>query len=457
MLTDLSIRALKPSEKARKAYDEKGLYLLVNPGGSRLWRFKYSFPRQSPDSKERLLALGAYPEVSLKEARDLRDEARRLLREGVDPIARRRETATITAPTRRSFESVALEWWAARKESERWDQDYAAQIKRQFERDVFPVKVARGLSSEERVAHPLLQRPVGQWPFDALTPPDVLELCKNVEVRGALDTARDLRSRIGMVYKREMVLGRCAANPAENVVALLGKPHRRNHAALTYEELPEFFRRFSVARMDPSTALGLEAVIATWLRSTELRLARWQWLNQEARELRIPSHLMKNGNKGEGAHVVPLSDYALDVFRRLREASTHDELMFPSLVHPGEPISDGAWLGALYRMGYRNKATVHGIRALGSTTANEAHVTVPGVPVPVKMWESRWIDRQLDHADGTVSGRYNRSEYLEPRRALMQWWGEKVLEARAVASLKPAKGGRADLPRFDGSALTAPF
>ena len=236
-----------------------------------------------------------------------------------------------------------------------------------------------------------------------------------------------------MVFQREKVLGRCTLNPAEDVTVLLAKPKRTNHAAIGYGDLPAFFAKLKAEKVDDTTRLGLEALIATWLRSTELRLARWAWLDWGARELRIPSEAMKNGDKGRGDHVVPLSDYALDVFRRLHLVTGHRELMFAGLKHPGEPISDGAWLNALYRMGYKDKATVHGIRALGSTTANEAHVSVPGVPAPVKMWESRWIDRQLDHVDRSVSGRYNRAEYLEPRRALMQWWGEKVREARASA------------------------
>jgi integrase len=284
-------------------------------------------------------------------------------------------------------------------------------------------------------------------------PPDVLELCKNVEARGSLDAARDLRSRINMVYRREKVLGRCAVNPAENVTALLAKPKRKNHATITYRELPEFFLRLDAEELDATTRLGLEGIMATWLRSTELRLARWSGLYWDACELRIASAEMKNGDRGSGDHIVPLSDYALDVFRRLHTVTGHREFMFPSLKHPRDPISDGAWLNALYRMGYRNKATVHGLRALGSTTANEAHATVPGVPVPVKMWESRWIDRQLDHVDSTVSGRYNRAEYLEPRRALMQWWGQKVQEARAIASaLTPLHPKQKESPSWNRQA-----
>lgn len=435
MLTEAEIRSAKPRDRDYKLYDHRGLYLSVVATGSKLWRFRYNH-----GGKQKLLALGRYDQVSLKGARDLADRARGLLAEGTDPsTAKPRDDAVQCTPAdaARTFETVAREWWAARKEAERWDEGYALQIKRQFERDVFPIKLTRGLMADDRQSDPLLGRPLGQWPVEAITPPDVLELCQNVEARGSLDTARDLRSRIGMVYQREMALGRCASNPAEHVIALLAKPHRTNHAAITYDQLPELFVRLDAEDLHPTTRLGLEAVIATWLRSAELRLAQWPWLDWNTRELRIPSPSMKNGDKGIGDHIVPLSDYAVEVFRKLQVVTGRGELMFPSLKHPGEPISDGTWLNALYRMGYRNKATVHGIRALGSTSANEAHVTVPGVPVPVKMWESRWIDRQLDHVDNTVSGVYNRAEYLEPRRALMQWWGQRVYEARALASTLP--------------------
>ncbi len=438
VLTDTVIRRAKARDRKYKLYDARGLYLLVTAAGGRLWRFKYR-----DQGKEKVLALGQYPDLSLVTARERCDEARRLLASGIGPRVRRRENSVTSLQepgipmAARSFEAVAREWWSARKASERWDEDYAAQVLRQLERDVFAIKLTRGLLPEAPRAHPLLASPVGEWPVEALKPPDVLELCKNVEARGSLDAARDLRARIGMVYQREKVLGRCTANPAEDVTALLAKPRRTNHAALSYEDLPAFFARLDVQDLDATTRLGLEGIIATWLRSTELRLAVWRWLNWQARELRIPSSAMKNGDKGSGDQIVPLSDYAVDVFTQLHAVTGHGDLMFPSLKHPGEAISDGAWLNALYRMGYRNKATVHGIRALGSTTANEAYVRVPHVPVPVKMWELRWIDRQLDHVDSTVSGCYNRAEYLEPRRALMQWWGEKVQAVRGVANPSP--------------------
>lgn len=433
MLTEAEIRSAKPRERDYKLYDQRGLYLSVVATGSKLWRFRYSY-----SGKHKLLALGRYDEVSLKKARDLADRARGLLAEGTDPgIRNNGEPVEGTPKVLRTFEAVAREWWVARRESERWDQGYALQVMRQFERDVFPIRVRQGLAVEGRQLNPLLRCPFGEWPIEVITPPDVLEICKNVEARGSLDAARDLRSRISMVYQRELALGRCSSNPAENVVALLAKPRRTNHATITYEQLPTFLARLDAEDLNPTTRLGLEALIATWLRSTELRLARWSWLDWKARELRIPPSSMKNGDKGKGDHLVPLSDYAIEVFRKLHAVTGRGELVFPSLKHRGEPISDGAWLNALYRMGYRDKATVHGIRALGSTTANEAHVTVPAVPVPVKMWETRWIDRQLDHVDGTVSGCYNRAEYLEPRRALMQWWGQKLCEARALANTLP--------------------
>lgn len=429
-LSDFQIRAAKATGKGYKLYDGSGLYLFVTAKGAKSWRLKYyvNGQEQSP------LTLGLYPHVGAKLARARRDKALTLLAEGRDPREWDNEDSLKKV---RFFELVAREWWASRKVSERWDEGYAAQVMSQLERDVFPIKVTRGLHASELDGDRLLKLPVGEWPFDKLTPPDVLEICKNVEARGSLDAARDLRSRIGMIFQREQALGRCSINPAENIVPLLAKPQRTNHATITYDQLPTFFCRLDAAPLVATTSLGIEAIIATWLRSTELRLALWSWLNWDLRELRIPSAQMKNGDKGKGDHVVPLSDYAIDVFRRLFAITGHGDIMFPHRSEPGAPISDGTWLNALYGMGYRNKTTVHGVRALGSTTANEAHVTVPGVPVPVKMWESRWIDRQLDHVDHTVSGVYNRAEYMEPRRALMNWWGQKVQHARALAKTLP--------------------
>jgi hypothetical protein len=443
-LTDREIRGAKATGKGYRLLDERGLHLFVTAKGAKSWRLRIyvNGVEQSP------LTLGLYPAVSARLARRRRDKALGLIEEGKDPrAALSEEVEGQGEKVGRQFETVAREWWAARKESERWDEDYALQVMSQLERDVFPIKIARGLERDVRDAHPLLSLPVGEWSFDAVKPPDVLEICKNVEARGSLDAARDLRSRISMIYQREIALGRCSVDPTGSVVALLAKPRRTNHATITYAQLPDLFCRLDAEPLVATTSLGLEAIIATWLRSTELRLAFWVWLNWEARELVIPSKTMKNGDLGQGDHVVPLSDYAMDVFGRLYVVTGHGELMFPHRSEPGEPISDGTWLNALYRMGYRNKATVHGIRALGSTTANEAHVTVPNVPVPVKMWEPRWIDRQLDHVDGTVSGVYNRAEYMEPRRALMHWWGQRVQEARAVSKTLPPPPPKERKPR----------
>jgi hypothetical protein len=454
MLTDFAIRSAKPTDKPRKLFDEKGLYLLIKPSGGRLWRFKYRFGL-GEQRKENTLAFGSYPEISLAEARSRRDKARELVARAIDPAAERRKAAIAAGaitPAVRTVKVVALEWWKERRVSERWGDDYADQVKRQLERDVFPIFATRGLEPAEREALPLLKSPVGDWPFESMTPLDVLELCRNVEARGSLDTARDLRARIGMIYDREVVLGRCPNNPAHSVVKLLAKPKRTNFAAIPFEGLPEFFYLLDVYDMDPTTSLGLEGILATWLRSTELRLAHWEWLDHAARELRIPSEHMKNGDLGMGSHVVPLSDYAMDVFDRLRIVTGTSELMFPSQKHPGQPISDGCWLNALYRIGYRGRGTVHGIRAMGSTEANEAYMKVKGMPVPMKMWEARWIDRQLDHVDGTVSGVYNRAEYLEPRRALMQWWGQRIQEARRASANRPRQRRRP----YSGKCLLRP-
>lgn len=434
-LSDFQIKSAKATGKGYKLSDERGLYLFVTSKGAKSWRLKYYVKgvEQSP------LTFGIYPTVSAKLARARRDRALELLEQGKDPRDWDKG-ADDSLRDVRLFDAVARDWWAARKASERWDDRYAEQVMSQLERDVFPTKISRSPPPVDRQTKSLLSLPVGEWPFDKLTPPDVLAICKNVEARGSLDAARDLRSRLGMIYQREIALGRCSVDPTSSVVALLAKPQRTNHATVTYAQLPDFFCRLDAEPLVATTSLGIEGIIATWLRSTELRLALWPWLNWEARELVIPSKAMKNGDLGQGDHVVPLSDYAMDVFGRLYKITGHGELMFPHRSEPGEPISDGTWLNALYRMGYRNKATVHGIRALGSTTANEAHVTIPNVPVPVKMWEPRWIDRQLDHVekrDGKVSAVYNRAEYMEPRRALMNWWGKKVQDARALAKTLP--------------------
>jgi integrase len=391
-LTQERLRALAPKDKPYKVYDGRGLFVLVAPTGALLWRYKYRI-----DGREKLLALGEWPAVSLTQARRLRDEARGALQDGEDPGVQRREQRAARAD---SFERTAREWLETRRLA--WSARHYKQVATSLEQDVYPHLGARAMRSIE--------------------PPDVLAVCRRVEARGALDTAADVRQRIGMVYRYAIAAGRAVRNPAQDVVGALKRPQRRHFAAMGRSELPQFFARLAAYQGDPVTVLGLRFIVHTALRTGELRAARWADVDRDARLLRIPAAHMKDtidNPKASGDHLVPLTAATLALLDELEPITrTYSPLLFPHRTDATVPVSNGTWLTALKRMGYNNKATVHGFRSTFSTIAHEAG------------FDSQVIDRQLDHVQrNRVSAAYNRSQYLDARRTLMAWWSDFLAAA----------------------------
>ena len=383
-LTEVAIKQSKWSGKPHgdKLSDEKGLFLLINQSG-KYWKLKYRFV-----GKEKKLSLGVYPEVSLKEARVKRDEARKLIAEGVDPgIVRKQEKIARQVASENSIELLTREWHQA--QLARWSVGHAARVLESLEADVFP--------------------DLGALPISELTAPLLLEVLRKIERRGATETAGRVLQRVGAVMRYAIQTGRASYNPVNDLRGALTASKVEHRPALPRAELPEFFRRLAAEPLSPATRLAFRLLILTMTRPGEIRHARWDEFDFERAEWRIPAERMKM----RAEHLVPLSRQAMAVLAELKLLTGHVELLFPSQTTNKRPISENTLCYAMGRMGYKGIATPHGFRALASTTMNE------------EGFDPDVIERQLAHAErNKVRAAYHRAEYLDDRRKLLQWWAD---------------------------------
>lgn len=382
-LSDVQIRNAKPRAKQYKLADGGGLYLLVTPDGRKYWRLKYRFL-----GKEKLLALGVYPETKAAEAREDRDRAKLLLKGHQDPSAvrRQRKHAAVLA-SGNTFEAVAREW--AEQRRHHWVSSHAARVLNSLENEIF---AALGF------------RPIGE-----ITAPELLGALRKVEARGALETAQRVLQRCDAVFRYAIATGRCERSPAADLRGALKTPKHTNRAALSEIDLPDFLRKLEAYDGRLLTRLALELQALTFVRPGELRGAEWSEVNFEVAEWRIPAGRMKM----RAPHIVPLSRQAIAAFRQLNQLTGRGRLVFPNQTRPETPISENTVLYALYRMGYHSRATGHGFRATASTILNE------------QGWKPDAIERQLAHKErNKVRAAYHRSEYLEERRQMMQAWAD---------------------------------
>jgi integrase len=402
-LTDTLIRNSKPMTKPYKLSDGSGMYLLIKPDGGRYWRFDYRFA-----GKRRTLAVGVYPVVTLARARERREDARRLLANGIDPgVAKKAAKRATTIATENTFEVIAREWISRQRKC--LAPKYCALILARLQADIFPQ--------------------LGPRPIVEIDAPELLEVLRKVEKRGVIETARRLRQTCGQVFRYAVVTGRAKDDPTaalRGALASSGK-RRHGHLAMPLKELPNFLRALDNYDGDPRTRFALWLIVLTFVRTTELRAARWsefENLEQIKPLWRIPPERMKMKRE----HIVPLAPQAVALLRELRmlpgsDASPH---VFPS---PSREryMSNNTMLYAMYRMGYHARATVHGFRAMASTALNEMGFR-PDV-----------IERQLAHEEqNPVRAAYNRAEYLAERRAMMCHWADYIssLMNDAVLPLK---------------------
>lgn len=385
-LTDIIIRNAKPKEKQYKLSDEKGLYLLIKPNGRKYFRLKYRI-----DKKEKVHALGVYPEISLKEARDKIDELRKYIKGGIDPIeAKRREERQRILNNEALFSNVLYEWYQARIGS--WTPSHAAKILRRFEIDVLPL--------------------LGNRPIKEITAPELLATIRIVENRGAIDIAHRILQTCGQIFRYAIAVGKAERDVAADLRGALKARKKAHYAYLKAVDLPEFLSKLEAYDGNIQTKLALKLLILTFVRTGELRAAKWEEIDFINAEWRIPEERMKM----KQLHIVPLSKQAIKVLYELKKLHSQD-FIFPNNNNPLKNMSENTILFALYRMGYHSKATGHGFRATASTILNE------------KGFRSDVIERQLAHGErNQVRASYNHAEYLSERRQMMQWWADYLDE-----------------------------
>ncbi|MBF0628907.1 MAG: integrase arm-type DNA-binding domain-containing protein [Magnetococcales bacterium] len=385
-LTDALIKQTKPGEKAIRLLDEDGLVMLVQPSGARWWRFRYRF-----QGTAKMLSLGVYPDTSLKQAREKRDEARRLLADGVDPGVHRRLTKNMAADAGQdSFESVAREWIA--KESVAWAKSHADKIIQRMERDVFPW--------------------LGKRSVREITAPEILACARRVEERGALDTAHRCKQNIGQVMRYAIAIGRAERNPVPDLQGALPSAKGSHFAAITDPvQLGKLLRAIEACSGFLSVRCALRLLPRVFTRPGELRKAEWSEFDLDGATWSIPGERMKSGQP----HIVPLSTQAVAILKEIHPFSGGGQFVFPTPRNRNAPISDMSLNAALKSLGYSGEQqTCHGFRATARTLLDE----VLGFRIEL-------IEHQLAHAVRDPLGRaYNRTVHLSERRKMMQAWSD---------------------------------
>lgn len=384
-LTDSAIKVAKPKDKPYKLTDGQGLYLEVMPNGSRLWRLKYRHA-----NKEKRLALGAYPTVTLQKARQRRQEARQQLSEGIDPGEQKKAARQAQKVEGLTFETLAREWYTYN--APRWAESTAYKAKLYLENDLIPV--------------------IGSRPVTSITRPDLVELVRKVEARGTLNAAGKIRQWLHQIFRYGLAKGAIETNPATDldVVAAPSKA-ARHHPHVPFAELPDLLERLEATRLNQLTRWAIRLLILTGVRPGELRAAPWAEFNLDTAIWTIPKERMK----ARRPHLVPLPSQAVVILRQLQEVTGRYALLFPGQQSADRPMSENTINKALGLMGYKNRQTGHGFRHLLSTELNG------------RGYNRDWIERQLAHGDkDEIRDTYNHATYLEQRREMMQAWADSI-------------------------------
>ena len=393
MLTDASIKNAKPKEKAYKLTDGEGMFLLLNPNGSRWWRFNYRI-----GGKHKQISFGVYPEVTLKEAREKRDEARKMLRDGIDPSqAKKAQKASDSGAN--SFETIAREWFA--KFSPTWTPSHGDRILRRLERDIFPW--------------------IGKRPISEIKAPELLTVLRRIEERGAVETAHRASQNCGQVFRYAVATGRAERDPTGDLKGSIPPTKQKHHASIIDpREIGALLRAIDAYEGGLIVRCALRLAPLVFVRPGELRTAQWSEINWDKSEWVIPAERMKMREK----HIVPLSRQSLEILRELQPLTGDGKYLFPSPRTSDRPMSDNAILSALRRMGYTgDQMTGHGFRSMASTLLNE------------QGWHRDAIERQLAHAErNKIRAAYNYAEHMPERRRMMQSWADYLGELRRAGN-----------------------
>ncbi|MDE2309983.1 MAG: tyrosine-type recombinase/integrase [Betaproteobacteria bacterium] len=399
-LTDTAVRKAKSKTKPYKMADGGGLFLLAQPNGAKYWRLAYRFA-----GRQKMLALGVYPDVSLSLARERREEARKLLANGVDPgEIKQTQKKQAKIANEDSFEAIAREWHALN--TPRWTANHAYDVLRSLEKEVFPA--------------------FGDAPISGIDAPTVLDAIRKIEGRKALDVAGRVLQRVRVVFAYAIASGRARHNPAAEIVgALAPRPKKKHYPAIKPHELPVLLHALADYwerdKASPLARIATHLLSLTFVRTGELRGAKWSEFDFEKMLWTIPAERMK----AREPHTVPLSRQAVEALAELHPLTGHGALLFPSRSGEGKTMSDNTINMAIKRAGYAGRMCGHGFRSVASTYLNELGTIRPDV-----------IEAQLAHADkNAVRAAYNRADYMEYRKAMMQFWADTLDAMQASKKL----------------------
>lgn len=400
-LTSAKIRTLKPSDKPFKVSDSHGLYLRVKPGGSRHWYLKYRI-----SGKESRIALGTYPAISLSDARQQREGIRKMLALNINPVQQRAAVRGSRTPEK-VFKNVALAW---HKSNRKWSQNTADRLLASLNNHIFPV--------------------IGNLPVSELKPRHFIDLLKGIEEKGLLEVASRTRQHLSNIMRHAVHQELIDTNPAANLGGVTTPPVRRHYPALPLERLPELLERIGAYHQGRElTRHAVLLMLHVFIRSSELRFARWSeidftnrvWTIPATREPIIGVHYSGRGAKMRMPHIVPLSEQSIAILKQIKDITGNNELIFPGDHNPYKPMCENTVNKALRVMGYDTKKDIcgHGFRAMACSALMESG-----------LWAKDAVERQMSHQErNTVRMAYiHKAEHLEARKAMMQWWSD-YLEA----------------------------
>jgi integrase len=400
-LTDTEIRKAKGKEKPFKLSDSGNLYLWVTPSGGKLWRWAYRY-----EGKEKLMTFGRYPDVSLSRARERHTESRKLLAEGIDPMAQRKAHKTELLASENSFSSVAAKWL------EHWQDG----------------KSLRHVDSTKRRLDANILPSLGEQPIDEIEAPDLVAMVKAIESRGARDIAKRTLETTGQIFRFGIAHGYAKRNPASEIRPsdILKASHKVNYARIEAKELPTLLKQLEIYPGKHVTRLAIKLMALTFVRTSELIGAEWPEFDVDNARWAIPAERMKMRTP----HIVPLAKQSIEVLEQLRELTGDNILVFPGDRNQSRSMSNNTILKGLERMGYKGRMTGHGFRGLASTILHERGYT------------HEHIELQLAHTPrNAVSAAYNHALYLEARARMMQEWADFLEQTQRGAKVLPFRDG----------------
>ena len=384
-LTAREVKAAKTSDKPTKLSDGEGLYLLVQPNGAKYWRLAYRF-----DGKQKTLAIGVYPDIGLQDARERRQEAKKLLANDIDPSqAKKSQKAARQALVANSFENVAREWFS--KQAPSWKENHASRIIRRLELNIFPW--------------------LGSAPIETIAAAELLKVIRRIESRGAIETAHRVLANCGQIFRYAIATARASRDLAADLRGALPPTQEIHHASITDpKKVGELLRDIEGYKGAFVTKCALRLAPLVFLRPTELRHAEWSEIDFNKAEWRIPASKMKM----KAVHIVPLSTQARAILLEIQPLTGQGRYVFPSVRSNSRAMSENTVLAAIRRLGYaKGEMTGHGFRSMASTLLNE------------QGFNRDAIERQLAHAEGnSVRRAYNFAEYLAERQVMMQHWAD---------------------------------